>query len=197
MIPRAQLQEIERKLAEMLIVAKHARIFVTSREKIKDPEGSEGYDAAVVGADAALAIIRSALTTASPSEGTEIHPKMCRCLDCMAPKSPPASDWDAGAIAEIAAERKRQIEVEGWTAEHDDSHDEGEMAMAASIYAYYATKSGGIRQGAKAHSAGAANWPWGAEWFKLKTPRRDLIRAAALIVAEIERLDRASSRRPA
>ena len=31
---------------------------------------------------------------------------------------------------------------------------------------------------------------WGLDWLKPKSPRRDLVRAAALIVAEIERLDR-------
>lgn len=36
-----------------------------------------------------------------------------------------------GVIAEIAAERKRQIEAEGWTPEHDDAHDKGELARAA------------------------------------------------------------------
>jgi len=32
---------------------------------------------------------------------------------------------------------------------------------------------------------------WAREWWKPKDRRRDLIRAAALIVAEIERLDHA------
>jgi hypothetical protein len=35
----------------------------------------------------------------------------------------------------IAEERKRQIEVEGWTAEHDDEHTDGELALAAVCYA--------------------------------------------------------------
>lgn len=34
-------------------------------------------------------------------------------------------------IDEIRAERSRQIAKEGWTLEHDDSHIQGEMAMAA------------------------------------------------------------------
>lgn len=37
-------------------------------------------------------------------------------------------------------------------------------------------------------------WPWGAEWWKPKEPRRDLVRAGALIIAEIERLDRREGR---
>lgn len=36
-------------------------------------------------------------------------------------------------IDEIAAERRRQIEAEGWTPEHDDQHDEAEMARAAAL----------------------------------------------------------------
>lgn len=35
----------------------------------------------------------------------------------------------------IAEERKRQIEVEGWTLEHDDEHRCGELSDAAVCYA--------------------------------------------------------------
>ena len=84
-------------------------------------------------------------------------------------------------IEEIAAERRRQIEVEGFTAEHDDGHP-GEMAKAAATYALWATDwDGEVRN----------IWPWQISTFKPKDVRRDLIRAAALIVAEVERLDRA------
>lgn len=38
-------------------------------------------------------------------------------------------------IERIAAERQRQIDVEGWTPEHDDEHDDGSLAMAACCYA--------------------------------------------------------------
>ncbi|MEB3421767.1 hypothetical protein VK682_24660 [Salipiger manganoxidans] len=37
-------------------------------------------------------------------------------------------------------------------------------------------------------------WPWDRKWWKPTTPRRDLVKAGALIVAEIERLDRAALR---
>jgi hypothetical protein len=39
-------------------------------------------------------------------------------------------------------------------------------------------------------------WPssWGAHWLKDTAPRRDLVKAGALILAEIERLDRAEAR---
>lgn len=94
-------------------------------------------------------------------------------------------------IDEIAAERRRQMEVEGWSAEHDDEHKRGEMARAAACYAY---ANGFPDYGRSAYSANPPPmiWPWDKKWWKPKTPRRDLIRAAALIVAEIERLDRVS-----
>lgn len=84
-------------------------------------------------------------------------------------------------IDEIAAERKRQIEKEGWSSDHDDTHDRGEMALAAAAYAKNAAGPGPIPK---------PLWPWSYEWWRPTTPRRDLIKAAALIVAELERLDR-------
>lgn len=91
------------------------------------------------------------------------------------------------AIAEIAAERQRQVESEGWTPEHDDTHAGGEMARAAGCYALHA----GLPTPAQVHPGYAPqDWPWDAMWWKPKSRRHDLIRSAALIVAEIERLDR-------
>jgi len=96
---------------------------------------------------------------------------------------------------EIASERQRQIEVEGWTPEHDDGHSDGQLAIAASIYAMFAADAASHDQALRLFQDNAYpdNWPWHAEWFKPKDRRHDLIRAAALIVAEIERLDRKTS----
>lgn len=100
-------------------------------------------------------------------------------------------------VDEIAAERKRQIADENWTAEHDDSHTSGELARAAGCYALHAggmTEMGCDRPGDLSDDdrwSMPQHWPWDCEWWKPKNPRRDLIRAAALIVAEIERIDRA------
>lgn len=97
-------------------------------------------------------------------------------------------------IDEIAAERRRQIEEEGWTAEHDDQHPDGEMAQAAACYATHRRPVGVVVRGTEGGSMyGWLRWPWHWSWWKPKNPRRDLIRAGALIVAEIERLDRASA----
>lgn len=90
------------------------------------------------------------------------------------------------AMADVAAERQRQVEVEGWTPEHDDGHG-GDLLTAAVCYAQ--RRMDEDRFGVFANYAPAA-WPWGASWWKPKDRRRDLIRAAALLVAEIERIDR-------
>lgn len=44
------------------------------------------------------------------------------------------------ALMDIGAERARQIASEGWTAEHDDKHEHGELALAAAAYATSASK---------------------------------------------------------
>lgn len=94
----------------------------------------------------------------------------------------------------INEERQRQINVEGWTAEHDDRHNAGEMARAASCYAmqtvYGAIHAGTVDYLEAAPPAGFLGWPWDEEWWKPKSPVKDLVRAGALIAAEIDRLNR-------
>lgn len=84
------------------------------------------------------------------------------------------------AALDVLAERRRQVEAEGWTPEHDDAYENNELPQAATCYTTpaIATAYGWV-------------WPWPHEWFKLTTPRRNLVKAGALILAEIERLDRA------
>lgn len=91
------------------------------------------------------------------------------------------------ALDDIAAERRRQIEQEGWTIEHDDEHDGGEMARAAASYAVASMCS---REGDITEHTIMKLWPWAWRWYKPYSNRRNLVRAGALIVAEIERLDR-------
>lgn len=83
-------------------------------------------------------------------------------------------------VGEIAAERRRQIEREGYTTAHDDEHDRGELAYAAAAYVVVDLPS---------HHGAETFWPWD-DGFKPKDRRSNLVRAAALLVAEIERLDR-------
>lgn len=107
------------------------------------------------------------------------------------------------ALDDVAAERRRQIEVEGWSADHDDLHDSGQMARAAAWYtmnASYVGRSDCLNDVADTHHElhkifsaehSAFSWPWLRKWWKPKNARHDLVKAAALIVAEIERIDRA------
>ena len=107
------------------------------------------------------------------------------------------------AIEDIATERKRQVDAEGWTPEHDDGHKHGEIALAAASYAAHTAPKldPWIKVGfaGRTQMAGDFNisdllWPWDLRWWKPKNRRRDLIRAGALIVAEIERIDRAETK---
>lgn len=104
----------------------------------------------------------------------------------------------------IAAERRRQIEVEGWTPEHDDgdgAHDDGEMVEAAVEYCRIAQAiTSPESQIAAAPASGPSTvWPWDEEWWKptWSDPVRNLVKAGALIAAEIDRLNRRASEDPA
>jgi len=106
-----------------------------------------------------------------------------------------AAEARVKAFAALITERKRQIAVEGWTAEHDDAHDGSEMLRAAIIY--YQNAGGLVYEGEVIPLSVDDNgiplgWPWSPEWWKPKTPERDLIRAGALCLAEKERRLRAT-----
>jgi hypothetical protein len=99
------------------------------------------------------------------------------------------------ALADMIAERKRQIDKEGWTEEHDDQHNHSEMAYAAASYALSAADY--YLDGSKTRWFSIPKvWPWPDGAWKPKNARRDLVRAGALIIAEIERLDRAAGPSP-
>ena len=124
-------------------------------------------------------------------------------------------------IESIAAERERQKSEEGWTAEHDDKHDEGQLALAAVCYATPKLLYGKY-DGTGCFIMGDP-WPFEPEWDKRyhygecgdggkheganfppdpgsysNTERIDLlVKAGALIAAEIDRLQRLESERKA
>lgn len=82
------------------------------------------------------------------------------------------------AARDVLAERRRQVDVEGRLSIHDDQYVQGQLAQAAACYAV---------QG-EYHFP--ENWPWSLTWWKPKDQRRNLVKAGALILADIERLDR-------
>ncbi|MEB7082276.1 ead/Ea22-like family protein [Escherichia coli] len=85
------------------------------------------------------------------------------------------------AILDVVAERQRQQSVEGWTPEHDNAYQNSELADAAACYAIHAHNQG---------FSTPAHWPWSPDWWKQSGARCDLVKAGALILAEIERIDR-------
>lgn len=86
-------------------------------------------------------------------------------------------------VSLIAAERKRQVDTEGWTPEHDAQHGRGEMAITAACYAAFSTDAQVLVDGKDA-------FPWGScDDKRLRHSRqRQLVIAGALIAAEIDRL---------
>lgn len=85
----------------------------------------------------------------------------------------------------IVAERARQVSAEGWSAEHDDGHTTGDLARAASCY---------LEKYSEPHlwnEERHPDWPWDDEWNPSVDPIRNLVKAGALIAAEIDRLNRA------
>lgn len=92
------------------------------------------------------------------------------------------------AILDVEAERKRQIDVEGWTHDLDDQYRAGELCGAAVAYAMATAEflATGKVAGREPHPL----FRFDPRWWKPSTARRNLVKAAALIVAEIERLDR-------
>jgi len=92
------------------------------------------------------------------------------------------------ALKLIEDERKRQIEKEGWTAEHDDSHRCGQLAKAAAMYAWPDKTLKEISISPRNLDVTMFDpWPWSQKWDKRdKHGRiRCLQIAGALIVAEI------------
>jgi len=101
----------------------------------------------------------------------------------------PADRGETRAARDVLAERRRQISGEQWSPEHDDFHEEGELADAA---ACYAAGSIPMAQVAPDSDRYVSLCPWDQSWWKPSGGRRrNLVKAGALILAEIERLDRA------
>lgn len=112
------------------------------------------------------------------------------------------AEHTAKVIAGVYAERIRQQKPdtehdlgEGFTIAHDDEHTRGELAAAAACYMQHAFEQ--VSRGA----AGAGGvgvppgWPWSPRWWKPSPdPARNIEKAAALGVAEIERLQRAAEK---
>ena len=100
----------------------------------------------------------------------------------------------ASGAVKIANERLRQINQEGWTAEHDDEHDDGMLTRAAICYAdKAAVQARGVRDSGQMRPI----WPFEPRWYKpSEDPVENLVKAGALIAAEIDRIQRTRTEQP-
>lgn len=83
----------------------------------------------------------------------------------------------------ITAERQRQIDEEGYDADHDRAVGSDELAIAGSVYAC----PGKFRR--TDDGLAIIDWPWGFAAWKPATRRRELVKAGALIAAAIDALE--------
>lgn len=98
---------------------------------------------------------------------------------------------NSSAIELIAAERNRQLG--DYPYDHDDEHAVGELAMAAATYAW---PTGILPVDSGDLVTVDALWPWNRRSLHRTLGNREgeLVKAGALIVAEIERLHRREAR---
>ncbi|WP_435609862.1 hypothetical protein [Pseudomonas knackmussii] len=123
--------------------------------------------------------------------GQELSTKIVDALAQIAP----AEQYSA-AGADVLAERRRQIHVEGFSLEHDDEHHRGELAMAAACYAEEAFCQ--LRDPDRLPEISQIVpefWPWEPTWWKPSLDaRKNLVKAGALILAAIGVIDRTIER---
>lgn len=126
------------------------------------------------------------LDAMTPEERAK-HDANIEAFKAMLPQPVPAASSESvsqsltDALRDVIAERQRQVSVKGWTPDHDDTYTCGELSGAAISYI----------------EPMEAVFYWPAEWhddsFKPSDERRNLVKATALLLAEIERLDRISA----
>ncbi len=94
-------------------------------------------------------------------------------------------------VQDILTERGRHPGY-GFTDEHDDEHKRGEITRAAIAYAIEAVaKHEGGEKWIAAFNRAIEPWPIAYA----RTPRTNLVHAAAMLIAEIDRQDRAATRK--
>lgn len=76
----------------------------------------------------------------------------------------------------------------------DDCYILGQLAGVAACYCLDSCRPSGTNIKNDIKLIIPRIWPWDIAWWKPRTQRENLIRAAALIISEIERLDRAAQR---
>lgn len=98
-------------------------------------------------------------------------------------------DYFLKGTNDVYKERLRQIEI-GYGTDNDDSYIGGELAAAGGCYAFHAAVV--LHEGTPPSYGDNPPgwWPFNASSWKPETARENLIKAAALIIAEIDKIDR-------
>lgn len=106
-----------------------------------------------------------------------------------------SDDATTMALRMIIEERQRQIDAEGYTAAHDDTFRSEELADAAACYADPDPPMTRVRlSGVAARTTPYVNvpmlWPWDVHSWKPcpQDRKRELVKAGALVAAELARL---------
>lgn len=92
----------------------------------------------------------------------------------------------SAAMQAVIAERYRQIDQEGYDAEHDSAHAPEELARAAACYLL-----------ATNEHAPPVHWMWDLYFWKPRDMRRNFVRGTALGMAALDRLEAGRKRKVA
>jgi len=98
------------------------------------------------------------------------------------------------AIIKAMEERLRQVSEEGFDTAHDDEHRDGEIAAAAASYVISILPADTLGDNDLMIDLLDELWPWGNCWWKPSDdPKRNIIKAMALLAAEYDRIERAEA----
>lgn len=99
----------------------------------------------------------------------------------------------SSALKDVVSERNRQRNEEYYSDANDDTYVENELVRASASYVNHVVGRSWLypsKPSAYTSELVPDLWPWSEQAWKPKSPRQDLVRATALLVADIERLDR-------
>ncbi len=148
---------------------------IADKKAGRDPYGESAFTQA----QATPTIEDIALAEVALRAVAEARPVMAPALSQMDSIDQINDYYELEAVFELANERRRQIQVKGHTPETDANYVSGELARAAAAYAL------GSPDGRP-----PSVWPWGDSSWKSSNKMRNLIKAGALIMAEMCRIKR-------
>jgi hypothetical protein len=111
--------------------------------------------------------------------GCDCDPKTAKVIDALHDAHQLAMTH---AQSDVLRERAAHFSREGFTNKGDDAYAPGTLARAGACYAKYWDAVPGSEE--------PGGWPWLTAWWKPTTPRRNLVKAVSLLLAEIEKIDR-------